>query len=147
MSIVTQLVPDVNDPTTYWEKLCTLKLMELTPEGDKPVGIIQFNLLDFISIDPKQLLKLEFHKSHYEQAIAIISVNSSDPQDSKTAWDVSPITNKVVDYKKYQDLKAKFLKSEAQKHDIVNQANTKITRMVTVHQEAVKEKDLLEEKL
>ena len=79
--------------------------------------------------------------------MAIICVNSSDPDKSKQTWDTSPVPNKVVEYKKYQDLKAKFLKSEAQKHEIVNQANTKITRMVSVHQEAVKEWDQLEEKL
>ena len=77
MSIVTQINPRSDDSTKYKEKLCVLKLIELTDLGKSVAGHVSFDLVDFLDIDPTSLLKLEFHKSRYKDSSVIISVKAT----------------------------------------------------------------------
>lgn len=62
MSLATKFHPDPNDPSKFKRKRCYLQLMAMTKGQLKPVGILPFNLSDFINISPNSLMKLTFAK-------------------------------------------------------------------------------------
>ena len=77
MSIVTQINPRWEDTTKYKEKICVLKLVEISEFGKAVVGHVSFNLVDFLDIDPTTYLKLDFHNSKYKDSSVIISVKAT----------------------------------------------------------------------
>lgn len=62
MSLATKFHPDPNNPTQYKRKRCYLQLMAVTKGQLKPVGILPFNLSEFIKISPNSVMKLTFAK-------------------------------------------------------------------------------------
>jgi hypothetical protein len=80
MSLVTKFVPDSNDPTIYKRKRWYFQLMAVTKGQLKPVGILPFNLSDFIKIPPNSTMKLTFAK-WFDKGAAIILTTSSTEID------------------------------------------------------------------
>ena len=92
--------------------------------------------MDFLALDPKQLLKLEFSKCVYPDTKLIVQVSSSEVkqgvvlQEPTKGLKASGSGAKLVDMKKYEELKLKLIKSEASKQELVKNANEKINILI-----------------
>ena len=78
MSILTQLSPDEKDTSKFKEKSCVLKLLEVRSDRVITLSQIQFNLLDFLALDPNQLLKLDFKNCIYPETRLIVQVTAHE---------------------------------------------------------------------
>lgn len=78
MSLATKFHPDPNNPTQYKRKRCYLQLMAMTKGQLKPVGILPFNLSEFVKISPNSVMKLTFAKCFDKKAAIILSTSSKE---------------------------------------------------------------------
>lgn len=75
MSLATKFHPDPNDPTQYKRKRCYLQLFAIGNGEPKAIGVLSFNLSDFIKISPKNTIKLSFTKWFDKSAAIFLSTS------------------------------------------------------------------------
>ncbi|CAI2362584.1 unnamed protein product [Moneuplotes crassus] len=90
MSLVTKFSPDPANPTKYKRKRCYLQIMAMTKGQIKPVGILPFNLSEFVSIPSQSTMKLSFAKCFDSKAAIFLSTSkqeietNSDPLETES---------------------------------------------------------------
>ena len=75
MSLATKFHPDPSDPTQYKRKRCYLQLFAIGNGEPKAIGVLSFNLSDFIKISPKNTVKLSFTKCFDKKAAIFLSTS------------------------------------------------------------------------
>lgn len=78
MSLATKFHPDPNNPSQYKRKRCYLQIMATTKGQLKPVGILPFNLSEFVGISPQSTMKLTFAKCFDPKAAIFLSTSKQE---------------------------------------------------------------------
>lgn len=87
MTLATKFHPDPNDPSKFKRKRCYFQLMALTKGQLKPVGILPFNLSEFISFPPNSTMKLTFAKWFDKNASITLSTSSKEVEPNSDVFE------------------------------------------------------------
>ena len=97
--MITKFTADPNDPTQYKRKKCYMQLMAVTKGQNKPIGMMQFNLTDFLNAPMGALMKLTFSKCFDKNAAIVLTSsitpleNSSDHLETESSATVETISD------------------------------------------------------
>ena len=95
MSLATKFHPDPNDPTQYKRKRWYLQLCAIGNGEPKPIGVLSFNLSDFIKISSNNTIKLSFTKCFDKKAAIFLSTSVKEIDQN---WDyLENVSNYTMD--------------------------------------------------
>ena len=93
MSLITKFYPDPNNPCQFKRKRCYLQMMAMTKGQLKPVGILPFNLSEFVNISPNSTMKLTFAKCFDSKAAIFLTTSKQEIESNGNTFETEFIIN------------------------------------------------------